>query len=265
MASITCNYYSKARIGHQTFTAILPVDPPPGPAGPAPYAQGPWPTIYLLHGYTGYHLDWIYNSGIQAWAGQRGYAVIMPSGGNTFYIDNEDTGERAGAFIGEELIDVTRGMFNLSHRREETVIAGFSMGGYGAIRNGLRYPDVFGAMIALSSALITDEVAKMTPEGQGNGFATYGYYRQTFGEPAKLLGSDKDPEHLAKLCVKAGKTPRLFLACGTEDFLYDRNLAFHEYLGGIGFAHEWYAKPGVHNFEFWNQSIQVGMDWLKQA
>ncbi|HPJ02450.1 MAG TPA: alpha/beta hydrolase-fold protein [Candidatus Limiplasma sp.] len=265
MATITCNYFSKARIGQQTFTAILPVDPPPGPSGPAPYAQGPWPTIYLLHGYTGNHTDWLYHSGIQAWAGQRGYAVIMPAGGNTFFIDNEDTNERGGAFIGEELVTVTRNMFSLSHRREDTVIAGLSMGGYGAIRNGLHYPDVFGAVIALSSALITDEVAQMTPEGGGNGVATYGYYRNTFGDPKRLSGSDKDPKALAKARIADGNKPRMFLACGTEDFAFGMNDDYHKYLTEIGYPHEWWTRPGVHDFAFWNQSMPAGMDWLKQA
>jgi putative tributyrin esterase len=265
MAIIHCNFYSAARHGMQMFSAVLPVDPPSADGKPAPYARGPWPTIYLLHGYSGNHMDWLYNSGIHGWAAQRGYAVIMPSGSNGFYIDNEETAELGGAYIGEELIKVTRNMFSLSHKRKDSVIAGLSMGGYGAIRNGLRYADTFGAVIGLSSALITGEVAGMTPESGENGFATYGYYLQTFGEPKNLPGSDKDPEHLAKECVKAGNMPRLFLACGTEDFLYDRNLAFHEYLNGIGYFHEWYTKPGVHDFEFWNQSIQAGMDWLKQA
>ncbi|MBE0600910.1 MAG: acetylesterase, partial [Firmicutes bacterium] len=204
MAILQGNFYSASRQSMQMFSAVLPVDPPPAEGKPPQYTAGPWPTLYLLHGYSGYHMDWLYNSGIQAWAGQRGYAVIMPAGGNGFYLDNEETNERGGAYIGEELITVTRNMFSLSHKREDTVVAGFSMGGFGAIRNALRYPEVFGAAMGLSSALITGEVAKMKPEDGGNGFATYGYYRQTFGEPAELPGSDKDPEHLAQACVNAG-------------------------------------------------------------
>jgi len=264
MAVLTCNYYSKARVGMQTFTAILPVDPPPMGPVPPPYTQGPWPTIYLLHGYSGNHVDWLYRSDIEKWAGMRGYAVIMPSGANYFYLDNDETGERFGGYVGEELVEATRKMFALSSKREDTVIAGLSMGGFGAIRNGLRYADTFGGIIGLSSALITREVAAMTPEGKGNEMAPYGYYRQTFGDPKRVLGSDKDPEYLAKERLKAGNAPRLFLACGSEDFLYQQNLSFHTYLESIGYPHEWWVKPGVHDFDFWNQSMPAGMDWLKQ-
>lgn len=264
MAVLTCNYYSKARVGMQTFTAILPVDPPPTGPVPPPYSVGGWSTIYLLHGFSGNQMDWLYRSDIEKWAGQRGYAVIMPSGANSFYLDNDATGERFGGYIGEELIEVTRKMFSLSDKREDTAVAGLSMGGFGAVRTGLKYPETFGAVIGLSSAMITREVAAMTPESKGNQIAPYGYYRQTFGDPKQLLGSDKDPEYLAKECLKAGNAPRMFLACGSEDFLYGANLQFHNFLEGIEYPHTWWVKPGIHDFVFWNQSMPAGMDWLKQ-
>jgi S-formylglutathione hydrolase FrmB len=265
MAVLTCDFYSKARVGMQTFTAILPADPPPEGMTPRPYDGSPWPTVYLLHGYSGNQVDWLYRSGIEGWAVQRGWAVIMPSGANRFYLDNEETGEKYGAYVGEELVDVTRKMFALSHRREDTAIGGLSMGGFGAVRNGLLYADTFGAVIALSSALITEEVAAMTPESGGNMMAPYGYYRHTFGEPGRLLGSDKDPKSLAKRRLFSGQFPRLFLACGSEDFLYEPNLAYHHYLNDIGYPHEWWVRPGVHDFAFWNQAMPAGMDWLKKA
>jgi len=265
MAILNCDLFSKARAGTLPFTAILPVDPPPtGPTTPQPYTRGPWPTIYLLHGYTGSHVDWLYHSGINEWAMERGYAVIMPYGANYFYLDNDDTGERYGEYVGEELVDVTRRMFPLSTRREDTVVAGMSMGGYGAVRTGLRYADTFGAIFGLSAAMITDEVAAMTPEGGGNAIAPYSYYRHVFGDPAKVLGSDKDPKYLARERLRQGNAPRLFLACGSEDFLYKANLDYHNYLTGIGYPHEWWVRPGVHDFAFWNQAVPAGMDWLKQ-
>ena len=105
----------------------------------------------------------------------------------------------------------------------------------------------------------------MTPETGGNAMAPYGYFRHTFGDLSSLLGSDRDPRHLAAQKMAEGKAPRLFLACGTEDFLYAQNVDFHQYLNRIGYPHEWWARPGVHNFEFWNQSTPVAMDWLQQA
>lgn len=262
MAILTCDYFSTARKGLVSLAVILPVDPPPVGLDPVRYASGPFPTIYLLHGYTGNRNSWLYGVQVMDWAVRYGYAVVMPDGANRFYLDNEETDERYGEFVGVELVDATRRMFPLSTRREDTVISGISMGGFGAIRNGLRYADTFGAIIAHSSALITDEVAVMKP-GSGNAIASYGYYRHTLGDPSKLLGSDKDPKHLAQACLQGGgQVPRMFVSCGTEDFLYPQNCDFHKHLQALGYPHTWWVQPGVHDFDFWNRSMQASMDWL---
>ena len=126
--------------------------------------------------------------------------------------------------------------------------------------------DTFGAIIGLSSALITDDVAKMTPEQKpAHAVAPYGYYRHTFGDLEKLPGSDKDPKFLAKKRMDDGKMPRMFIACGTEDFVYRENLDYHNYLDKIGYPHEWWTKPGIHDYVFWNQSMPAGMEWLKKG
>lgn len=257
MAVLSCDYYSHAKKGMVSFSAIIPVDTPTIENKPDNY-----PTIYLLHGYSGNRHDWLLRTRIEEWAAKYGCAVIMPDGGNRFYLDNEETEELSGVFIGEELVDITRHMFPLSHKREDTTIAGLSMGGFGALRNGLKYKDTFGSIAALSSALITDEISVME-QGERNAVASYGYYRYTFGDLKKLPGSDKDPKHLAKVQKQSGVLcPRIFLACGTEDFLYPQNCDYHHYLKCIGYDHEWWVKTGTHDFDFWNKSMQAALEWL---
>ena len=100
--------------------------------------------------------------------------------------------------------------------------------------------------------------------GFGNAIASYEYYRHTFGDTGKVLGSDKDPKYLAKICLQSGyPAPRLFMACGSEDFLFTQNRDFHDYLVNIGYPHEWWVQPGVHDFDFWNRSMPASMNWLK--
>ena len=120
MAIIQAEYFSQALRGFRSFTAVLPIDPPPAPLQPPRFAPGPWPTLYLLHGFSGSRNDWLRNSRIEMLAGMYGIAVIMPDGDNRFYLDNPVTGENCGVMIGEELVQVTRGMFNLSGKREDT-------------------------------------------------------------------------------------------------------------------------------------------------
>lgn len=261
MAIFTGQFHSLTRNRQVSFSAVIPVDVF-GENG-IEHIGGPFPTLYLLHGYAANHMSWIHNSNIEELAAVHRIAVIMPDCGNSFYLNNRYSCERYADYIGKELVDVTRKLFPLSHEREKTWIGGLSMGGFGAIRNGLYYNDVFGAAIGLSSALITDEVAAMQP-GKGNAVAPYEYYVNTFGEPAELLASDRAPKTLAKTRAEEGAIlPRLFLACGTEDFLYRENLDMHQYLESLGIEHEWLTHPGVHDYRFWNYALPLALDWVR--
>ena len=91
----------------------------------------PLPTLYLLHGYGGSSAQWLEKSDAKRWAEAFGLAIVLPSAGSGYYQDNPRTGERMKTFIGEELVAHTRARFPLSPRREDTFIAGVSMGGFG--------------------------------------------------------------------------------------------------------------------------------------
>ena len=111
------------------------------------------------------------------------------------------------------------------------LIAGFSMGGFGALHVGLSHPEHFGQIVALSSALITYQVANMRPGEATNALADYDYYASTFGDPAQVLSSRNHPETLVREQLAAGvKLPELFMACGTEDFLLEPNRRFRDFL-----------------------------------
>ena len=262
MAIIQTEYFSQAMQGFRSFSAVLPIDPPPV-GGPPQYEAGPWPTLYLLHGYSGSRNDWLRNSRIEMLASQYRVAVIMPDGENRFWLDNPVTGENCGKMVGEELVQVTRGMFNLSDRREDTAIGGLSMGGFGAIRNGLRYAETFGTVMAFSSALITEDFADGKVDTADIMGIPMSYYTHVFGPAESFRGSEGDPVFLAKNCLKNGNAPRMYLACGTEDFLFANNQAYHDTLLGMQYDHVWFTAPGVHDFVFWNQAVTNGIKWWR--
>ena len=264
MAVIHSEYFSQAMVGFRSFTAVLPVDLPPADGEKRRYVPGPWPTLYLLHGYTGSRSDWLRYSPIEELAARCGLAVIMPDGGNHFFVDNPETGIYCGEMIGRELVEVTRGMFNLSHRREDTLIGGLSMGGYGAIRNGLKYRDTFSAILAFSSALIINQYVSGECERHPAMGTPPSYYRCTFGPKEAVPGSDIDPEALAEAALKGENAPDLFLACGSEDFLFPANTEFHAFLDKKAYPHTWWVEPGVHNFDFWNRAIAAGLAWWSE-
>jgi putative tributyrin esterase len=131
------------------------------------------------------------------------------------------------------------------------------------LRNGLKHSDTFGSIFAFSSALITDKTALMKEGDTNPVMAPYSYYRHVFGDLTKLIGSDNDPKAVAKKMVdQKADIPKIFMACGTEDFLIAENRDFHQHLNGLGIEHEYRESPGVHNWAFWDEYIEKAMEWL---
>ncbi|MEK5491765.1 alpha/beta hydrolase-fold protein [Paenibacillus sp. FSL R7-0297] len=260
MATLQISLQSKCLKREVTFNALLPVDLPEGLGLPV-WAGQPLRSLYLLHGFSGSHSDWMSFSRIRELSDRYQIAVFMPAGENGFYVDDENRDAFYGEYVGRELVEFTRRMFPLSAASEDTWIGGLSMGGYGAIRNGLKYAEQFGRIIALSSALIPYRIAGIPPDYK-DGIASYSYYASVFGDLSRLLGSDKDPEQLV-LDVKAKglALPKLYMACGTEDMLLDVNRRFHQFLEGEGAGHHYVEGPGDHNWEYWDKHIEAALEW----
>lgn len=241
------------------MTAIVPVEKADGipPELRAPDGA-PLKTVMLLHGFSGTHSDWLFGSRIQQLAMRYHVAVLCPSGENAFYVDDAKRDALYEQYLCE-VLDFSRRVFPLSKQAEDTFLGGLSMGGYGALRNGLKHPELFGGIIALSSALITDELASH-PTYSDSGMASAGYYEQIFGSPSSIPGSDRDPKQLAKQAAERGKVPAIWMACGTEDFLIGPNNDFSAYLDSIGVGHTYLTGPGVHDWAFWDAYIEKALD-----
>ena len=245
--------------GRFPIQVILPTDKMAGPQGQAP--QGPFKTLYLLHGIFGDETDWVCGTRLQSWAQDRNLAVVMPAGENSFYVDNPRASRLYGTYIGKELVDFTRRTFPLSAKREDTFIGGLSMGGFGAIVNGLQNPETFGAVCALSSALILDSMME-NKEYTDFLMTNKGYYESVFGGLDQVRGSDMDYDALAEKVAKEPVKPRFYMACGTEDGLIGVNRAFRDHLQGLGFDVTYEEGPGVHDWYFWDKYILKVMEWL---
>ena len=215
MAFLQVNFISKSLMRTVTVNVLLPADKITLPGEPELKAA-PYKTLYLLHGILGNYTDWVNGTNIQRWSDEKNVAVVMPSGENMFYLDQEKSHAMYGEFIGKELVDITRKMFTLSDKREDTFIAGLSMGGYGALRNGLKYHETFGYIGALSSAIIIDGLENYKDESPLF-METKSYAESIFGDLSKVKESDKNPEWLALKLKEEGKElPKIYMACGCQ-------------------------------------------------
>ena len=246
------------------LTVILPTDKVYFGDMPRREPGKPYKTLYLLHGILGDDTDWLYGTRIARWAAEKDLCVVMPSGENMFYIDQPDPGNYYGEFIGRELVEFTRKTFPLSHKREDTYIGGLSMGGYGAMRNGLKYSDTFGAIVALSSAFLVDESLLVVNPNPTFPSDRQEYKKAVFGQDLEAaIASDKNPYVLIRQHLEQKKAiPDIFMACGSDDFLLAKNREFVSFLRENNVPVHYVEAPGNHEWDFWDTHIKEALDWL---
>ena len=252
MALIQVNYLSKALFREVPVNVILPVDR--FDADTNRYLNGKdrkYKTLYLLHGLLGNYTDWISQTRIQKWAEEKNLAVVMPSGDNAFYFNSRTPWNDYGTFIGEELVDVTRRMFPLSEKREDTFIAGLSMGGFGALRNGIVYSKNFSHVAGLSSAV---HIFEDTSEEANIGL---------FDNIEEASKTNKNPwVAVEEMLSEKRPIPKIYMACGTKDDLMPANISFRNFLQEKGFEVTWDEDDYGHDWDFWDSQIKKVLDWL---
>jgi len=215
------------------------------------------PVVMLLHGVLGSHWSWAYNGGAHLVAQDlvegdrtRPMALVMPSDGmvgqgsgyvNTLATACED-------WIVRDVPSAVSQVFpNLAS--SPMFIAGFSMGGFGALRIGAKHCDVFRGISGLSSIVHFDGmelfVATDSPDFQ------------------HLKEEDKSPLHWMKLNRRA--LPPLRFDCGIEDRLFPDNLAFHDALEAEDIPHLFVQHPGTHSWQYWNEHLAETLQFFNEV
>lgn len=217
--------------------------------------EGPFPVFYLLHGLSDDDSIWERRTRIEWFVRDLPLIVVMPNGNRGFYTDAVDGGPAHEKHIIQDVIGWVDKFLPTRRDRKDRFIGGLSMGGYGALKLALKYPCLFGAVDAHSSAIFPGHAAPppdRPPE-------TRTLFLNIFGpEPS---GGENDLYALAER-IDRTMLPAIRMDCGTEDYLIDQNRAFHAHLQALGIPHEYAEFPGAHNWDFWNEHIQDGLRFL---
>lgn len=207
------------------------------------------PVLYLLHGLTENHSTWCRKSSIERYVSGKRLAVVMPDGGRGFYNDTK-SGTRWFGFLTEELPRAVCGMLNVSDKREDTFIAGLSMGGYGAFKAALTRPDIYSCAASLSGCVDINTVVEMGAD---------------MPETAAVFGSGADSEcDLYALAEKCRDMPSLYQSCGTRDFLYGDNISFREFIKDMANDYTFDEDDCGHTWDFWDPQIKKVIAWLEE-
>ena len=223
----------------------------------------PYRTLYLLHGLYGSDDIFLANTSIQKFAEDNGIAIVIPCGENSFY-RNQGEGRNYSNFIGQELLTITRNMFNLSRKREDTFIGGYSMGAYGALYNGLKYHHNFSKIVGLSPVLKLDySVNKST---KPSSHYSLSFLENCFGSLENMDINEINPEYLLKnLIANDKRVPDIYLSCAEDDeILINPTRKFKEvlnkYKDNVNYTYS--EGRGGHNWQYWDRQLESIINWI---
>lgn len=229
MSIVNVRFRSEA-LGKQTsFNAILPDS-----------GEGPFPVLMQLHGYSDDSFSWLYNSRIAQHVRDYPLIVVLPDGGTSRYL-NLPYHERFGLQNYEDLMirDIPNEVNRLFPARPgKWAIGGLSMGGFGSLRLGLKYPERFASIWAHSAGLRPLDDAFLDSIADRR---------------------DADVVHLAREALQSGEGPALALDCGVDDELIGYNRELHTALDEMGYPHSWKEHPGAHTWEYWDVHVQEAL------
>lgn len=198
-----------------------------------------YPVLYLFHGMYGNNNDWA-NSGNAKQAVQDAIKdgvvapliVVMPDAFNTFYVDGYENGLKYETYFWDEFMPYIEETYRIKGTRESRVIAGLSMGGFGASYYAFTYPDQFIYCYSMSGAV----------EGVGSAL--------TPSISSLIAGYDS-----------FDGLPDYTMDCGTSDpLVYTSNQSVHESLNTLGFEHEYITREGAHDWVFWTKALEMALE-----
>ena len=249
MALLRCDFFSEVLEVGTSMTVLLPQASEDQVGVTGTQRTGDFPVLYLLHGLSDDSTAWLRYTSIERYAAPLGLAVVLPQVQRSFYAD-EVHGERFFTFLAEELPEVVRRFFRVSGEREDTFVAGLSMGGYGALKWALHRPGHFAAAASLSGALDLEAISQdewRKPLIQRVFDGRIGPQDDLFA-----LLEDADVESL----------PSLYVGCGTEDHLYEHNVRFVDEATAAGVDVQVDFRAGEHEWGVWDATIRDVLAWL---
>ena len=215
-----------------------------------------YPVLYLLHGLFGHYDDWITRTNLAEYAANYDLVIITPEGHDSWYVDSATVpADKYESYIVRELIPDVDARYRTIKDRRGRGIAGLSMGGYGALKYGLKYRDYFAFAGSMSGAL---DPANRSEEHPG---FLWDVLRPSltvaFGPLNSRVRQDNDLHQIARNLTAAdiSSLPYLYLDCGLEDGFLGTNRDFAEILLSKKIVHQYRQLPGGHSWEYWDRQV----------
>lgn len=223
-----------------------------------------YPVLYLLHGSGGDQHGWdqafpVLDSLIDA-KSIPPLIAVAPASGTSWWVDGREAFETA--FFRDLIPELDKSYRTIKHRNGR-IIAGYSMGGYGALRYALVHCDVFAAATLLSPALYSQQPP---PESSA---ITSGAFGDPF-DPRRWTASNY-PAALGHYLEKGLQTP-VFILVGDDDwnhpegFFYNMEqqavLLYGQLNRAVGSPAELRIVDGGHDWKLWKPGFIDGLGYM---
>jgi len=216
-----------------------------------------YPVLYLLHGWAGHHTDWVARTNVADYAAQYRMIVVMPEGNDGWYTDSATVAnDKYESYILQELIPDVQRRYRTIESRYGRGIGGLSMGGYGALKFGLKSPGNFAFAGSLSGALAA---TTWTEDDLKSFKGINDSLLAAFGPRDSPQRKANDIFELARgmSASRATALPYFYSDCGTEDFFLGVNEQFAALLSEKKIPHEFRELPGAHGWQYWDQQVKA--------
>jgi S-formylglutathione hydrolase FrmB len=218
-----------------------------------------FPVLYLLHGLTGHFDNWTDKTKLREYAANYKYIIVTPEGNDGWYTDSANLPNgKYESYIIQELIPEIDAKFRTVADREHRAIAGLSMGGYGSLKFGLKYPEKFVVVGSFSGALGVTSWTMDTLGALKSWKALTDSITNVYGDADSPTRRDNDIYKMAREISpeKVNTLPFMYIDCGTEDGLIQANRDFSALLVEKKIPHEFRELPGKHDWFFWDAQVQ---------
>ncbi|SMG22125.1 alpha/beta hydrolase [Paenibacillus aquistagni] len=217
----------------------------------------PSSTLYLLHGAGDNASTWQRLTTIEMYAQKHNCTVIMPEANRSYYADMKH-GLNYFDYMTKELPELCAHLFHINTSPEHTYIAGLSMGGYGALKCALTYPEQYAKAVSLSGVtdiqkriLDPEMPERMKKEMQ----AAFGL--ELIVEPESDLY-----QLAAKRASEQGNLPSIMCCCGSSDPFIAMNRSFAAYMQDTRFEFQYVEGSGTHDWLFWEEHLKTAFTFL---
>jgi len=229
-----------------------------------------YPVLYFLHGLGDNEQMFLHSGGWNLvedlWEQHQlgEFLIVTPAAGASFYVNSHDGKQRYEDFFLREFMPSIEGRYRIAAARTTRGIAGFSMGGYGALRLAFAHPELFGS-VSVHSAALMEKLPNISVANaaQNPRMRVLG---NVFGSPPDRAFWDRNnPLTLARTAKILNL--KIYFDCGSEDG-YGFNAGaevLDKILSSRHIAHEFHIYPGGHDWAYFAEHLPASLEFEAEA